>query len=149
MSGGNERVYWRSPQYIWCKGVFTWYQRDFHSGTSSLRLWYQHKISYRTEPITGGSSPWSLDWRKIFIPIRKLIPLSCKGGIQLFVPAWKSFSGESGTKSACVVLDIQSPLYYRSFFKIRNVTDNNNNNNNTNIHELQKITLLSTAHLPC
>ena len=51
--------------------------------------------------------------KKIFIPVRKLIPISCKGrktvrsGIKITL-----LSGESGTSSACVVLDIQFPLYY-------------------------------------
>ena len=61
------------PRFSWhervlSKGVFTWYQDDFHPGASSLRLplmalysftWYQHKMSCRRESYRRRVHPGS------------------------------------------------------------------------------------------
>ena len=96
--------------------MFTWYRRDFHSGTSSLQFplvalysftWQQHKISY------GSESYRYLCRSEILTPERKLIPMSCKRGTTVR-SGMKSLSWESGTGRACVVIDIKSKMASQS-----------------------------------
>ena len=58
---------------------------------------------------TGASSPRLLYRGEIFIPLRKLVPVSCKRGTAVR-SSMKSLPWESRTGSACAVFDIQSNM---------------------------------------
>ena len=58
---------------------------------------------------TGASSPRLLYRGEIFIPVRKLIPMSCKRGMAVR-SGMKSLSWQSRTGSAWAVFDIQSNM---------------------------------------
>ena len=87
--------FWKVIVYVWTdKGLFTWYQNEFHSGFQFT--WYQNKISYQNENFIR------IENRNELIPQwlvrgRNFVSVSCKQiqrniwGWNELVLEWKSF----------------------------------------------------------
>ena len=76
----------------------------------SIRLHDVNTKSHIEAIHTAASSPRKLYRSEIFIPVRKLVSISCKR-ITVVLSSMKSLSEESGTGSACAVFGIQSNKY--------------------------------------